>query len=190
VVEAADEVSDVREPAVAALAAQAALAPGVIATGTSATPTGPVAVPDLDGPAAAPSPDEPAPGRSRLLRQVLPLVLAVAVLGGASWVSWTSARDGFETTVTALSAGRPGEVNAAGLRTVPVTASGLVAAQGPFRVVVTGENGMVIDQRTVPSSDAAWTATLIVPGRQKVTIALMRAADTQPYRTVLISPQF
>jgi hypothetical protein len=183
---------EVREPALAAVAARAALAPGTIAIGTSAVP--PVAaVPDRaesrpqSAPKSAPE-SVPAPARPRMLRQLLPLVLAVAVLGGASWLSYTSARDSFETTVTALSAGRPGATTVAGLRDVPVTASGLVPGDGPYRLVVTGENGLVIEQRTVRGTDAASSWTLTLPSRQKVTVALFRASDTQPYRTVLLSP--
>jgi hypothetical protein len=183
-VAAGAERQEVREPAMAAVAARAALAPGSIATGTTATLA---AVPEPDEEVAAPADARPRP---RMLRQLLPLVLAIAVLGGASWLSYTSARDGFEVPVTALSAGRPGATNVAGLRDVPVTVTGLVAGEGPYRVVVTGENGLVIDESTVPGTDTGWARTLIVPGRQKVTVNLFRAADTQPYRTLLISPDF
>jgi hypothetical protein len=181
-----EQHEQVREPAMAAVAARAALAPGAIATGTSAAPPL-TAVPDRDEPTSGPE-SGAAPAPSRGLRRLLPLVLAIVVLGGASWVSYTSARDGFETTVTALSAGRPGATNVAGLRDVPVAVSGLVAGDGPYRLVVSGENGLVIEQRTLSGTDAAWAATLTLPSRQKVTVHLFRAADTQPYRIVLLSP--
>jgi hypothetical protein len=128
-------------------------------------------------------------GRHRLLRQVLPLVLAVAVLGGASWLSYSSARDSFETTVTTLSAEPPTDLDEAGLRTVRVSASGLLATQGPYRLAVTGENGRVITERSVPAAGGSWAEALRVPGRQRLTVHLYRAAEATPYRTLLISPQ-
>ncbi len=128
-------------------------------------------------------------GRRRLLRQVLPLILALAVLGGASWLSYSSARDGFETTVTTLSAEPPTDMNPAGLRTVRVSASGLLATEGPYRLVVTGENGRAIAERSVPAVGGSWAESLSVPGRQRLTVHLYRAAEATPYRTLLISPQ-
>ena len=128
-------------------------------------------------------------GRQRLLRQVLPLVLALAVLGGASWLSYSSARDGFETTVTTLSAEPPAAMNPAGLRTVRISATGLLAKEGPYRLVVTGENGRVIAERSVAAAGGDWAGALSLPGRQRMTVHLYRAAEATPYRTLLISPQ-
>jgi hypothetical protein len=172
----------------AAPASATTTGPGRSADPATATENG-----DPDGPDNPDGPGDDAAsggtGRRGLLRQVLPLVLALAVLGGASWLSYSSARDGFETTVTTLSAEPPAGMNPAGLRTVRVSATGLLAEAGPYRLVVTGENGGVIIERSVAAAGGSWAEALNLPGRQRLTVHLYRGADGTPYRTLLISPQ-
>ncbi|MDT5042352.1 MAG: hypothetical protein QOE51_3337, partial [Actinoplanes sp.] len=62
----------------------------------------------------------------RLVWQAAPLLLVLAMLGGASWLSYDSSRSAYDTTVTALSAEPSGPMNAAGKRSVTVTVTGLV----------------------------------------------------------------
>jgi hypothetical protein len=121
------------------------------------------------------------------VRQLLPLALAVLVAGGAAWLSYDSSRDSFAQTVTTLSADPPGAVSTAGTRVVRVTAGGLVPADGPYAVEVRGEVGRRLDRRTVTPVGGAWMAELTLPGRQRVTIDLLRADDATPYRTVVIA---
>jgi hypothetical protein len=175
----------------------------VIAVPDADTTTGPGdsadpgTAPDVEDPTGSDDPadgadDNAAPGstgRRRLLLQVLPLVLALAVLSGASWLSYSSARDGFETTVTTLSAEPPPGMNPAGLRTVRISATGLLAEEGPYRLVVTGDNGGVVAERSVAAATGSWAEALNLPGRQRLTVHLYRAAEATPYRTLLISSQ-
>ncbi len=122
------------------------------------------------------------------LRQVLPLVVVAAVLGGASWLSLHTARAAHDIVVTALSATPAGPVDAAGNRTVRVAASGLVAADGPYTVSVTGRAGTATVRRTVAvTDDGTWAETLSLPGRQRMTVNLYRSGDTTAYRTLYLS---
>jgi hypothetical protein len=127
------------------------------------------------------------PGRLR--RQLLPIVVALAVLGGASWLSYSSARHSFDTTVTAFSAQPPGPGNALGLRPVQVTATGLVTKDAPYTVVVIGEGGRVIQAVQIAGTGDLWSATMMVPSRQRTTIVLRQAGSTTPYRTILLGPE-
>lgn len=126
--------------------------------------------------------------RGRLVRQLLPLVLVLAVLGGASWLSFGTSRETYETTVTALSAGPSGPVDAAGNRTVAVSVSGLVRTDGPYTLVVTGAPGTTAIRRVIAATGAdSWTQTLTMPGAQRMTVNLYRSGDTTAYRTLFIS---
>jgi hypothetical protein len=117
-----------------------------------------------------------------------PLVLVLAFLGGASWLSYDSSRSSYDTTVTALSAAPSGPVNSAGTRTVKVTVSGLVAAQGPYTLVVSGARGATTMRRTIAVTDSGtWTANLSLPGGQRMTLSLYRAGDSTAYRTLFVS---
>ncbi|RZU48393.1 uncharacterized protein DUF1616 [Krasilnikovia cinnamomea] len=193
-----DEEEDEPEPepadAVAPPVAVAAGAPTVGAP-TVAAPT-PVLTEDQvstmllprvvdDGPSADAT---DAAGPRRLAWQLLPLVLVLAVLGGASWLSYSSSHSSYETTVTALSAGEPGPVTASGNRLVPVTATGLVPEYGPYTLAVVGPTGKTAEQRTIPvSGDGTWRADISMPGRQRMTVNLLRAGETSPYRTLYIA---
>jgi len=125
--------------------------------------------------------------RGRLVRQLLPLVLVLAVLGGASWLSFGTSRETYETTVTALSAGPSSVVDAAGNRTVAVSVSGLVRTDGPYTLVVTGAPGTTATRRVIAVSADRWSETLTMPGAQRMTVNLYRAGDTTAYRTLFIS---
>ena len=52
--------------------------------------------------------------------------------GRRGYLSFVSSRASYDVTVTTLSAAPPGPVNTAGNRVVEVTASGLVAGDGPY----------------------------------------------------------
>jgi hypothetical protein len=126
--------------------------------------------------------------RRRLLWQFLPLILAGVVLGGASWLSFETSRDTHDTTVTALSATPSGPVNVAGNRTVRVTATGLLAADGPYTIRVTGRNATTLIERVVAvTGDGTWDAALNLPGAQRITVDLYRSGDTTAYRTLSLS---
>jgi hypothetical protein len=127
-------------------------------------------------------------GRRRLVRQLLPLALVVLLLGGAAWLSLDSSRTTHDTTVTALWAAPPGPVDAAGNRTVAVSAKGLLAADGPYKVRVLTAAGKVALTRAVPvTADGTWTEALRLPGTQRMTVNLYRARDTTAYRTLYLS---
>lgn len=126
--------------------------------------------------------------RRRLARQLLPLVLVVAVLGGASWLSFSTSRSTHNTTVTALAATPSGPVDADGDRQIQVSASGLLPVEGPYRLTVTGTTSVAAVQRTIPVTDAGtWTERLTLPGAQRLTVNLYRWGDTTAYRTLFIS---
>jgi hypothetical protein len=126
--------------------------------------------------------------RRRLLRQFLPLVAVAAVLAGASWLSFTTSRATHDTVVTALSATPSGQVNAAGNRTVRVSATGLVASDGPYTLSVTGPSGTATVKRTVPvTGDGTWSEALSLPGAQRMRVSLYRYGDTTAYRTLYLS---
>jgi Protein of unknown function (DUF1616) len=127
------------------------------------------------------------PPLRRIARQLVPMILVLAVLGGASWLSFYSSRNTYDATVTALSATPPGAADATGGRTVTVTVSGLVAADGPYRVAVVDPDGTQTSTRTVPvPGGGTWTANLPV-GRVRTAITLYRAGDTAAYRTLYVA---
>jgi hypothetical protein len=147
-------------------------------------------LPRTPGPAAGrPAATSAAGWTRRMLRQVLPLAVALAVLAAAGWTSYASSRDSYDVTVTTLSAERPARMGPSGLRTVRVTATGLVGAGAPYRLVVAGHDGRATEERPVVADrHGRWTATLIIPGRQRVIANLFRADSDQPYRTLLFAP--
>ena len=125
----------------------------------------------------------------RLVWQAAPLLLVVGLLGGASWMSYSSSVKSYETTVTALAAAPSGPVNSAGTRAVAVTASGLVATDGPYSLVATGANGTTVLRRTIEVTDSGtWSQSLTLPGSERVTVNLYRSGDSTAYRTLYISP--
>ena len=110
------------------------------------------------------------------------------MLGGASWLSFDTSRETHDMVVTALSAAPPGRVDAAGHHLVRISASGLLAADGPYTLRVTGPGGSVTVRRTVAvTGDGSWSETLSLPGAQRMTVSLYRWGDLTAYRTLFIS---
>jgi hypothetical protein len=129
------------------------------------------------------------PPLKRIARQLIPMVLVVAMLGFAGWFSFDNSRRSYDVAVTALSAVPSGTPDAAGQRVMEVSVSGLVPADGPYSVVVTGETGTPIIRRsiTVPS-DREWSERLSI-GPDRTTISLYRSNDTAAYRTLYIAAE-
>lgn len=144
-------------------------------------------------PRVRPGPFAPRPAgqqvpRGRLARQLTPMVLVVAILAGAGYLSFVSSQRSYEVTVTALSAAPPGPADTTGARTVEISASGLVAADGPYTVRVTGPDGTWLAERTVPAGGSgSWRSRLRLPAAQRLTVALFRAGDTIAYRTLYLA---
>lgn len=142
-----------------------------------------------------PEEDQPEPeGRQRfaltqerLVKDVLPLTLAVLLLGVAGVWSFADSVNTYDVQVTSLSAGQPGPVDAEGNRIVQVTADGLTAA-GPYRMVLTGTTGQELSKHDItPDTDGDWTGRITVPGDQRVTVNLFRGAETGAFRTLIIA---
>jgi hypothetical protein len=144
----------------------------------------------LPPPLVRPTPPKQRPPFKRIGRQLIPMVLVLAMLGFAGWYSFDSSREAYDVTVTALSAVPHGTPDAAGQRVYEVSATGLVAANGPYSVVVTGETGTALIRRSVAvPSNGEWSADLTV-GPDRTTISLYRATDTTtPYRTLYIAAE-
>jgi len=126
----------------------------------------------------------------RLVRQLTPMVLVVAILAGAGYLSFISSQHGYDVTVTRLSAAPPGPSDASGERVVEVSASGLVAADGPYTVVVTDSAGARLLARPVPVPESGtWQASLRLPAGERLAVGLFRAGDTISYRTLFIAAE-
>ena len=125
---------------------------------------------------------------SRPAQTVLPLVLALALLGGASWYSvWTSART-HDVTVTYLSAAPPAPANSLGERSVAVTASGLAGGNGAYELVVTGPSGAETSRQELTADGRGqWSGAVTIPGGERTTIGLYRSGETTPYRTLIVA---
>jgi hypothetical protein len=118
------------------------------------------------------------------------MVLVVAILVGAGYLSYVSSNHNYDVTVTTLSAAPPGPSDAAGERLVTITASGLVAADGPYIVVVTEPDGTRLAERPVPAGpDGSWQAALRLPAAERLTVRLFRAGDTAAYRTLYLAAE-
>jgi hypothetical protein len=118
---------------------------------------------------------------------VLPLMLAVALLGGAGWFSvWTSAST-HDVTVTALSAEPPSPANTLGERSVAVTATGLAAGNGAYDLVVTSRAAETSRQELTADPRGRWSGVVTVPAGERTTIALYRLGDTTPFRTIIVA---
>lgn len=148
-----------------------------------------VTPPALPGPFAPWSPAQRVRA-GQVARQLLPMVMVLAVLAGAGYLSFVSSRAGYDVTVTTLSAAPPGNAGADGRRVLQVTASGLVAASGPYTLTVTDTAGEpLVEQQITVDRAGTWTAPLTVPAEERLTVALFRAGDTTAYRTLLIAAQ-
>ncbi|MFG1606641.1 hypothetical protein [Actinoplanes sp. NPDC049265] len=140
----------------------------------------------LPGPFAPRSPEQRVERRT-VVKQLLPMLLVLAVVGGAGWLSYTSSQDSYRVTVTTLYSDLPGPVGSDGGWDVDIRATGLVEADGPYSVVVTDPTGNRIIERRVAGGDGTWGATLRLPSASRMTIGLYRAGDTAAYRTVIVA---
>ncbi|HET6529193.1 MAG TPA: hypothetical protein VFH03_01050 [Actinoplanes sp.] len=123
-----------------------------------------------------------------LARQLAPMMLVLALLAGAGYLSHLSSAYSYDVTVTTLSAVPPGPADGSGRRVVRLSASGLLAEDGPYTVAVTGPDGTRLAERTVPVPDSgSWQANLRLPAADRLTVRLFRAGDTVAYRTLLIA---
>jgi hypothetical protein len=129
---------------------------------------------------------EPMNRRRRLLRQVVPAVLAVLMLAGAGWLSLASSIRTHHVTVTTLSVVPPGAVDSSGDRSVQVNATGLTSGTGAYTLLVT--SGTTSERTTVTADEhGLWNSTLQLPGDERLTLALYRAGETTALRTVIVA---
>jgi len=120
-------------------------------------------------------------------RTLVPLALAGALLGGASWYSVHTSVRTHDVGVTALSATPPSAADQVGDRSVEVTATGL-AGVGGWTLRVISPAGTETTRRSVTADPrGAWTGSVVVPGGERTTIGLYRTGETTPYRTVIIA---
>jgi hypothetical protein len=128
--------------------------------------------------------------QERLIRDVLPLTLAVLLVAGAGVWSYADSVDTYDVAVSSLSAAPPGPVDAAGNRVVQVSASGLASADGPWRMVWIGDSGAQLGTRDVaPDGGGAWTGQVTVPGDERIVVNLFRGGDATAFRTLIIASQ-
>ncbi|WP_305790194.1 hypothetical protein [Symbioplanes lichenis] len=126
--------------------------------------------------------------RRKLIRQLLPLVLVVAILGGAGWLSLSTSQSTYDTTVTTLSASPPAPADADGNRTVVLKATGLLDQDAPYKVTVSPvAAGTKASRRITIDANGEWTETVTVPADSRVTVGLYRSGDDSAYRTVSIA---
>jgi hypothetical protein len=128
------------------------------------------------------------PRRRRPARQLLPLVLVAAVLAGTSWLSFSTSRTMHDRTVTALSAAPTEQVDAAGNRSVQLSATGLLVADGPYTLTVSTAQTAIVKRTVAVTGDGTpWTERLSLPAAQRLTVSLYRSGDATAYRTLFIS---
>ena len=120
------------------------------------------------------------------LVRALPLLLAVAVLGGAAWLSLASTRRDTEAAVTALSAVQSGPVTTTGTRPVRVTVTGLTAERAPWSIVINSSDGKALQRRVLAERSGDWSATLLVTATDRISVNLFRSGDAAPYRIALL----
>jgi hypothetical protein len=132
--------------------------------------------------------------RGRLLKQALPAVLAVAMLAGAAWLSVGTSLQTHRVTVTTLSVVPPGAADSTGTRAVQVNATGLATGTA-YTLQVTSPSASSASSASFTNTSTAltadenglWTSTLHLPGDERLTLALYRAGDSVPMRTVIIA---
>jgi hypothetical protein len=150
---------------------------------------------DGDRPPAPPGPFAPWSPKQRvravqLVRQLAPMLLVAALLAGAGYLSLISSQHSYDVTVTTLAAAPPAPADASGQRDVAVSASGLVAADGPYTVVVSRPDGTRLAERTVAvTGSGSWQATLRLPATDRLTVGLFRAGDTVAFRTLYLAAE-
>ncbi|MFC7534387.1 DUF1616 domain-containing protein [Actinoplanes sp. GCM10030250] len=126
--------------------------------------------------------------RRRLVRDVVPLTLAVVLLAGIGWWSFADSVRTYDTAVTSLSAAPPGPLDLEGNRAVQVSATGLAPADGPYRLVLTDTAGEELrEESLVPDTGGDWTGRLSLPGEERVTVNLFRGGESSALRTVIIA---
>jgi hypothetical protein len=127
------------------------------------------------------------PPLKRIARQLIPMVLVLAMLGFAGWFSFSNSRQGYDVSVTALTATKPTDPDPAGDRSLEVKATGLVPADGPYSVVITGDAGTAAVRRTVPvPANRTWVERMTV-GPERTTISLYRSGESVAYRTLYVA---
>jgi hypothetical protein len=122
--------------------------------------------------------------RRRLLGQVLPAVLAAVMLAGAAWLSLGTSIRSHHVTVTTLSVVPPGPAEVSGERSVTVNATGLSAGAYTLNVTSATSN---ISTLVAADENGRWTSTLRLPADERLTLALYRAGEAVPMRTVVIA---
>ncbi|GAA4937456.1 DUF1616 domain-containing protein [Actinoplanes utahensis] len=126
--------------------------------------------------------------QDRLIRDVLPLTLAVLLLAGAGVWSYADSVGTYDIRVSTLSAEPPGPAGADGARTVQISATGLASSAGPWSMVLTGDEGVEISRQAItPDTGGDWTGRLTVPGDERVTVNLFRGGETGAFRTLIIA---
>lgn len=196
-----DEPDLAEDPAEAPVGAAARIAVGAQDAPTELIPVirdgDPPPVPKKKRPAPRPVPPGPFAPRSPeqrleirlVLRQLLPMVLVLAVLAGAGYLSYVSSHESYDVTVTSLSAAPPGPVTAAGVHSVEVTAGGLVEDEGPYTLRVTDSVGTQLVERVVEvDGDGVWSAVLSLPADERIQVGLFRAGDVVAYRSLVVAP--
>ncbi len=131
-------------------------------------------------------------------RLVVPAALlgAVAVLAGAAWLSVASARATDSavpvlelSVVPALTAAGSSTVDlAAGTRSAIVAVGGNQHAAGWYLLRLSGPDGYTRGLGVDVVAGGTWSRELTVPAGERVTVALYRAGDTEPYRVVFLAP--
>lgn len=155
----------------------------LIATGAAYYRTLRAAAPETE---PGPAPAVRAGIQDRLIRDVLPLVLAVLLVAGAGVWSYADSVNTYDVTVTTLSAQPPGPVDADGNRPVQVAATGLTA--GEWTLVLSDPAGVEVDRQDVaPDGAGGWSGQVTVPGDERVTVNLFRGQEAAAFRTLVIS---
>ncbi|MEU8658824.1 DUF1616 domain-containing protein [Actinoplanes philippinensis] len=141
------------------------------------------------GPAPAGGSKPPPVARNtqeRLIRDVLPLTLAVLLVAGAGVWSYADSVNTHDVPVSTLSAQPPGPVDADGNRAVRVSATGLAA--GAWTMVLSDPAGVEVSRQDVtPDGAGDWSGQVSVPGDQRVTVSLFRGGEAAAFRTLIIS---
>jgi hypothetical protein len=137
-------------------------------------------------PAGEKSPPVPRSTQERLIRDVLPLTLAVLLVAGAGVWSYADSVNTYDVAVSTLSAQPPGPVDADGNRAVRVSATGLAA--GEWTMVLSDPAGVEVERLEVaPDGDGGWSGQVTVPGDERVTVNLFRGEEGSAFRTLIIS---
>jgi hypothetical protein len=120
----------------------------------------------------------------RLLTQILPAVVAVLLLAGATWLSLVTSIRTHKVAVTTLSVIPPGTADASGNRSIEVNATGLSSGTYTLKVTSTTSN---ISTPVTADENGLWTSTLHLPADERLTLALYQAGQSLPMRTVIIA---